>query len=64
MTRKLKEAWSMARKKKTTLTNHVEKINPEEKEVSLHTFLIHMKIDINIARDKIADYIVNPTRGL
>ena len=54
----------MARKKKTTLTNHVEKIIPEEKEVSLHTFLIHMKIDINIARDKIADYIVNPTRGL
>ena len=52
------------KKKKPTLTNHVEKIIPEEKEVSLCTFLIHMKIDINIARDKIADYIVNPTRGL
>ena len=52
------------KKKKTTLTNHVEKIIPEEKEVSLYTFLIHMKIDTDIARDKIADHIVNPTRGL
>ena len=55
----------MTKTNKTTLKNHIEKIVPEEKEVSLHTFLIHMKTDTNIARDKIAEYyIVNPTRGL
>lgn len=44
------------------MTNHLEKIIPEEKEVSLHKFLMHMKIDINM-KINMRIYYIQKRRG-